>query len=265
LGARGRRAGHPRIAYLVWKGARARPEWLALVLLAAVAGYVAAGRWVSFVFTPGRLLFLLPFFLLLAALGAGRNSRAGWIVGTATLCLSAGSITSYFASADFFNKAYLLPYDEIARVIRAGSASGNAVLVADACNTDPFPLFGLVPERVKRIMVSRESTLGSLRRELAASGAGVVWCFRNTHDTSPGGVNTLLEEELAEGRPVRRFLFVPYSWRDHMGTTLLGWREQPTHFVQLLEIGGVEGGPLLSDSGARLTSLGRAHLKVVRH
>jgi hypothetical protein len=71
---------------------------------------------------------------------------------------------------------------------------------------------------------------------LDSTGASVIWLFRNTHDTSPGKMNTLLERELAAGRPVRRFLFVPYSPRDRFFMKVLGWREQPTHFVQLLEV-----------------------------
>ncbi len=232
----------PGFVYLVWRGARTRPEWLAVTLLTALAGYLGAGRWVSFVFTPARLLFLLPFFLLLAAVGAQRSRRAGRWACTATLFLSAGSITSYYLRSEFLNKAYLLPYDEIAALITKGPSAEKAVLVVDACNTDPSPLLDLIPGKVSRIVVSRDSTLDSLRRQLAGTNAKLIWYFRNTHDTSPGGLNRRLEEELTARGRVRRFLFVPYSWRDRWFMKLLGWQEQPTHFVQLLEIERVEGG-----------------------
>ena len=226
----------PGVAFLAWRGARLRPGWLALIALTAVAAYLGAGRWVSFVFVPGRLLFLLPFFLMLVASGAARSPRAGRILCTAVLCLSAGSISSYYRRADFLNKAYVLSYDEIAGVINAWPGGDRAVLVADTFNTDPFPLAARVREDVRLVLVTRNSTPDSVRRDLGTGGAAVIWYFRNTHDTSPGGLNSGLERELSRERLVEPHLFVPYSTRDRLLMRLLGWRDIPTHFVQLLEL-----------------------------
>jgi hypothetical protein len=226
----------PGIAYLLWKGVRHPPEWLVLVLPVAIAGYCGAGRWVSFAFVPARLLFVLPFFLLLLVRGAEKTRRAGWIVCGAMVVLSAGSIASYFHKTDFLNKGYLLPYGEIARIINQGSAGEPAAVIADVCNTDPWPLASQLLEEIPFIVVSRESTLSGLRQQAAKTGASVIWCFRNTHDISPGGLNRRLESELAESRQVRTHLFVPYSQRDRWLMKLLGWAERPTHYVQLLEM-----------------------------
>ncbi len=226
----------PGIVYLLWKGVRHPPDWLVVVLPVAIAGYFGAGRWVAFAFVPARLLFVLPFFLLLLVRGAERSRRAGWIVCSAMVLLSVGSITSYFRQADFLNKAYVLPYSQIAGVINRGSARQRAVVVADVSNTDPGPLTSQLSSEISMIPASPETTPAAVRERVTRAGAGVIWCFRNTHDTSPAGLNRSIERELAEGRQVRTHLFVPYSERDRFMMRLLGWVEQPTHYVQLLEM-----------------------------
>jgi hypothetical protein len=226
----------PGIVYLLWKGARRPPGWLVLVLPVAIAAYVGAGRWVSFSFVPARLFFVLPFFLLLLVRGVERSRRTGWIVCSAMVLLSAGSAVSYFRKTDFLNKGYILPYGEVAAVIDQASTGKKAIVVADVCNTDPWPLSPWLSKEISIIPVARESTLADLRRQIDDAGAGTIWYFRNTHDTSPGGLNLHLESQLAEGRRVRTYFFVPYLQRDRLLMKLLGWTEQPTHYVQLLEM-----------------------------
>ena len=63
----------PLLAVVAWQGARRTPEvaWLAAAL--GAIGFIGVARWVSYPFVPARMLFVLPFFLLLVA--AGRGSR----------------------------------------------------------------------------------------------------------------------------------------------------------------------------------------------
>ncbi len=226
----------PAVLYMVWMGVKSRPDWLWVLAPAALAGYAGAARWVAFVFTPGRLLFLLPFFLMLLAIGLAQSRRVGWLVGGAIMCTSVFSLSSYFSKAEFFNKGYLLPYQQIADIVTAGSVGRTAVLLADTWNTDPSPLADLIPKELHVILVSRDSNEASVREKLAASGAQVIWYFRNTHDTSPGGMNVRLEEYLREGRHLERYSFVPYSERDMLLMRLLGWPRPSTHLVQLIEM-----------------------------
>ncbi len=226
----------PALAYLLWKGLRPAPAWLPLAVPTAVAAYLGASRWLSFVFIPARLLFLLPFFLLLLVRGAERSRRAGWIACGSLAVLSAGSVASYFQRTDFLDKAYLLPYPEIARTINENSTAGPAVVVADACNLDPGPLTTQVRSGIPVILVTCDSGLAALRQRLNAPGADTIWYVRNTHDISRGGLNSKLEAELSAVRRVETRLYVPYSQRDRFLMGLLGWRERPTHFVQLLEM-----------------------------
>ncbi len=227
----------PGVAWVAWRGLRERREWWWPLGLVTAASYAGASRWVSFVFTPGRLLFLLPFVLVVVVVGIHRSRRAGLAVWAGLVILSLGSLSSYFRRADFLNKAYLLPYDEIASLIRDGGG-GRALLVADACNTDPFPLMARVGRGVPVVLVTRASTAEGLQEQIAAAQPDVIWMFANTHDISPGNLNQRMETELSRGRTVRRRLFVPYSARDALFIRLMKWGETPTHFVQLLEIAG---------------------------
>jgi hypothetical protein len=226
----------PWILYMLWKGAQRPPQWLWLLVPAALAAYIGAGRWVAFPFLAARLLFLLPCFLVLVAQGIGRTGRTGWVVCGALVVLGLGSGSSYFRKSGFLNKGYLLPYDEIASVIREGSGGEHVAVVADACNLDPWPLLSQVGDRASVTVVGRESTLRALEDQIGKEAGGTVWYFRSTHDTCPGGLNGQLETDLERGRQVRRRLYVPYEPRDKVLMKLLGWREQPTHYVELLEI-----------------------------
>ncbi len=231
----------PAVAYLLWRGLRRHANWEPLIVTVAVIGYLTASRWVSFVFIPARLLFLLPFFLLAVLQGAERSRRAGWVVCGALVLLSVGSMASYFRESGFLNKAYLLPYSEIAHLINENSAGETAIVVADACNLDPGPLEDQVRRNIPVIFVSRESTLASVRRRVSESGAATVWYFRNTHDVSPQGLNSELEAELRKTREVHSHLYIPYSRLDRLFMAFLGWQQRPTHFVQLLEMRRVAG------------------------
>ena len=167
---------------------------------------------------------------------AARSRRAGWLVSAALLCLSAGSIGGYFRKSDFLNKAYLLPYAEVAGLINQRTGAEKSVVIADTWNSDPSPLAGQLRREIPLILVTRESTISSLRQQVAAADASLIWYFRNTHDTSPGGINKRMEDELAAGRQVRPRFYVPYSRRDQIMMRLLGWPQQPSHLIQLLEM-----------------------------
>jgi hypothetical protein len=226
----------PGVLYLLWRGAQRPPQWLWLLVPVALAAYFGAGRWVAFPFVPARLLFLLPGFLALAARGIGRSGRTGWAICGALVVFGLGSASSYFRKTDFLNKAYLLPYDQIAEAIRAGSGGQRVVLVADACNLDPWPLLSQMDDRASVTLVGKESTLAGLEARIEKEAGGTVWYFRSTHDTCPERLNGQLEAELERGRDVRKRLYVPYAARDKFLMKLLGWQERPTHYVELLEM-----------------------------
>src|SRR5258707_5661463 len=104
----------PALIALAWRCVRNPPEWLPLVAVAAAIAYIAAGRWVSFAFVPARLLFVLPFYLMLLARRASITAVLG--------CPLVGSLLSYFPPGDFLYKGDLLPIDPIARIIYRDSS-----------------------------------------------------------------------------------------------------------------------------------------------
>ncbi len=118
----------PVIGVILWRSFKAPPDWLPLVSLATLIAYLGAGRWISFAFTPARLLFALPFYLALL-------SRRAWLCA-ALVCLWMASFWSYFHKQDFLNKGYLLPFEEIAAVIQQEPAQ----LIVDAPGLDVSPL-----------------------------------------------------------------------------------------------------------------------------
>jgi hypothetical protein len=160
----------------------------------------------------------------------------GNLTGAVMLGLSALCIASYYRQEDFLNKSYLLPYREIAEIVNDQSAGVSATLIADTWNTDPSPLADLLSKQIETIIVTRNSTEGSIKETVRAKSTDIVWYFRNTHDTSPDALNTRLETYFADGRRVTRRLFVPYSERDKLVMRLLGWAQPSTHLIQLLDM-----------------------------
>ena len=78
----------PLVAWVAWRGARRSPELAGLAAALGGIGFIGVTRWVSYPFIPARLLFVLPFFLMLIACGSA-VSRWGRPVVAAMLVLSA--------------------------------------------------------------------------------------------------------------------------------------------------------------------------------
>jgi hypothetical protein len=190
----------PALAVTLWRSLKKPPDWLGAVFLATAIGYAGAGRWVSFAFIPARLLFALPFYLMLL-------TRRAWICA-ALACLSIGSLHSYFHQEDFLNKGYLLPFDQIADVIERGSGGRPAQLIVDAPGVAVSPL----TRRLASFMTPRPD-------------AEVLWVLRSRASArSPLGA-----------REIRRMEFVSYSAFDRYMMKLLDWKTQPSHVLELTE------------------------------
>ena len=226
----------PLVAVAAWKGARRTPEvaWLAAAL--AVIGFTGVARWVSYPFIPARMLFVLPFFLLLVARGAAGWRRWGNLVVAAMLLVSVSGVWCYFHETGFRNKQYPLPIKEIAaRILRDSSAEDSAILV-DSTNSDPVALlWALYPQR-SLLRTDLAETPAELTRLLADSRVRTVWFLRNTHDVSPGGLNARFQGQLRTRMRETVHPFAPYTPLERW---LMGpaWdaREAPRYFHELLE------------------------------
>jgi Dolichyl-phosphate-mannose-protein mannosyltransferase len=221
----------PLLALVAWKGARQTPEvaWLAAAL--GAIGFLGVARWVSYPFVPARMLFVLPFFLLLLARGAGAWPRWGNLAIAAMLFLSLSGIWCYFQKAGFRNKEYPMPIYEIAFHIRRNSSAQDSAILVDSTNSDPIAmLYALHPQR-SFLQTSLPETPAGLARLLADPQIRTVWFLRNTHDVSPAGLNSQFQVQLRAHMSETAYPFEPYTPLERL---LMG-AHAPQHFQELLE------------------------------
>jgi hypothetical protein len=196
----------PVMVYALWRAVQARPKWFGLVTAAGAIGYIGVSRWSGFPFTPARLLFVLPFFLILLA----RELKPATLAGLGILYISADY--SYFTKTGYLNKAYCAPYEEVAAIIRNGSPQG-AVVMVDADSLTPQPLADRLGSQFTVIPLGVE-----------AGRAPLMWVWRHTRDTP------------LPGREVRTYGFLPYTLPERFALRLLRGPGQPEYFYQLSEI-----------------------------
>ena len=221
----------PAVGWLLWRGLRSVPEWLPLAAASTVIGFLGATRWVTYPFMPARMLFSFPFFLLLLVRGRERWPKAGAATCAAMAVLALASLTSYYRKADFINKGYAAPLDEMAALVNRDATAG-ALVAIDAFNTDAVPLQARL-NRKDNVVVLRSPQSFDL---VSATSAPVVWYVRNGHDTSPGESNRRLEADLERKYSVQRHLFEPYSSLELLAIRVANWPDRPTHFYEVLEL-----------------------------
>ena len=229
----------PLVAAVAWRGARRTPEvaWLGAAL--GAIGFLGVARWVSYPFVPARMLFVLPFFLLLVAQGASQGAggrRWGNLAVAAMLLLSLSGIWCYFHTTGFRNKQYPMPMREIAgRILRDSPAPESAILV-DSTNSDPVALLYALDGQRPCLWTGMAETPAALTRLLADPRIRTVWFLRNTHDVSPAGLNAQFEARLRPGMTETVYPYQPYTPLERLiMRTLRGTKETPQYFHELLE------------------------------
>jgi len=188
----------PVLVILLWR--ERREEWFPVVLIAGIIGYVAVTRVVSFAFTPARLLFILPFYLMLL-------TKRTWTFAVLA-CLSVVSLHSYYLQENFLNKGYLLPFDQIADIIQQDSGIRPIQVRVEAPGLDTTPL-------TRRLAAG---TLPDPQRN-----AEIIWVLesRGVHSAPPGA------------HEVWRRQFVRFSLLDHLAMKLVNWPIEPTFVLEL--------------------------------
>jgi hypothetical protein len=233
----------PLVAVVAWWGARRTPEvaWLAATL--GAIGFIGVARWVSYPFVPARMLFVLPFFLLLVARGADRGAshsaggrRWGNVAVGAMLLLSVSGIWCYFHKAGFRSKQYPMPMREIAGQMQRDSPAGESAILVDSTNSDPVALAYALDGQRPCLWTGLPETPAALTRLLADPRIRTVWFLRNTHDASPAGLNAQFEARLRPGMTETVHSYEPYTPLERllMGS-LRGTHEAPRYFHELLE------------------------------
>jgi hypothetical protein len=225
----------PLLAIVAWQGARRTPEvaWLAVAL--ATVGFIGVARWVSYPFVPARMLFVLPFFLLLVARGSYVWPRWGSLAVAAMLLLSLSGIWSYFQKSGFRNKEYPMPIRQIAAQILQNSRAADSAVLVDSTNSDPIAVeYALYPQR-PYLKTGLPETPNALDQLLADPQVRTVWFLFNTHDVSPDGINARFRAQL---RAVMTETVHPYEPYTPLERFLIGasqGKNAPRYFHELIE------------------------------
>lgn len=206
-----------------------------LPAFAAAIAYVGTAMWVAFPFTPARSLFLLPFYLLWLVDVSLERSKTARFVRAALLLIWAGALGSYWQKDSFLNKGYLTPFEQMAASIRDHSPPSSALVVVDGYNVDPKPVVAQLCGEYPCIVVSSPEAQQAVRDAAEAARAEVVWYLRGTHDVSPGQMHRAFEAAFASKYEARPHLYLPYSRVERAVLRLIGRREPPTHYYQMIE------------------------------
>jgi hypothetical protein len=221
----------PVVAWALWRGVRRTPEVAWTAGLLATIGIIGVARWVSYPFVPARMLFVLPFFLMLVARGV-EEWRWGKAVVTAMLLLSLNGIWSYFHKTGFRNKQYPMPMTEMVEGIMRNSSADDSVILVDSTNSDPIAVMYVLNGQRALLRTDDPATQAVLDRKLADPRIRTVWFLRNTRDVSPEGLNARYEAQLRSGMSVRVHEYEPYTALER---ALMRTPEPPRYFTELLE------------------------------
>jgi hypothetical protein len=230
--------GAATLAVALWlmrDGVRQYPRTAAVGAVLTLIGVVGVVRWVSYPFVPARMLFVLPFFLMLVVAGAGVHRLAGNFVLGAMLVLSISGTVCYFFKIGFRNKDYPMPLGEIAAYVKQNSTAGDSVILIDSANSDPTGMeYALGPDR-PFLPSAAPPTHDALAARLASHRVRTVWFLRNTHDISSGGVNERFEADLRKMAKPAVLYYQPYSVLERGLMQVLGMREPPWYAQELLQ------------------------------
>jgi len=201
------------------------------VAVAAALGYLAVSRWVSYPFTPPRLLWLLPFIVIAwtAGFDALRPAAARWMFFSTLMVSHLLSIGNYFERRDYLNPGYSAPLGEIAASINAQAGPGDLVLF-DAYNTDGLAIGRLLNAGVNWMVVS-EHNAGQARER--AGAARNIWFVRNARDISPGRTTSAVERDTCSSRQQTARELHPYADWQVWVMRLIGVEGPPAAFYRV--------------------------------
>lgn len=216
---------------LYWGLRQRRDLWILGVAL--LVGYLGVSGWVSVVFIPARLLWILPVIVTLLAAAnppwLARRRPVFLLAAGAYLVWNFYGVSMYWSKDGFLNKGYVVPLDQIAADIKNDALQHQGIVYVDLHNTDGLVLqyyLQPLPVRVLRDDDTAEAiTAGAAHYER-------FWFIRNTHDISPGHLNTTLERLLEPAQQSERY-YLRHSWTEEHLMALLGWRQIPHYFYKV--------------------------------
>jgi hypothetical protein len=220
---------------LLWRALRRPPAWLGLVAIAAVIAFVGATRWVSVGFVAARLLFVLPFAILLLVRGGEGAPRLRAVALSAWLAMSLAGVAAYASGGAFLNQAYVIPADRMAAVV-GDSGDPAPRLVLDHYNVNLSAMRLDLPPTTRIVWVSDASSANTAAAWPTSEPGGRWWFVHNLRDASPQQWNRAIERAWEAQCPISRQRYAPYSDLERTLMRLAGRSEPPTHAVELIEL-----------------------------
>ena len=206
---------------------------LAVWSVAAVIGFLGASAWVAFAAVPGRLVFLLPVYLLLIAAGGFARPMFGVAVRGAILVISVVSLTNYFHKTHFFNKGYLIPFNEMAERVKTAPDPESSLVVIDGFNSEPGPFVAVLGTSIDKVVVNTRGARRRARTKLRAPLPKTVWYLRSSNDISPGRFHERLEKRLHRLCRAEVTPYLPYSALERRFLAWTGRPDSPEYHYRL--------------------------------
>jgi hypothetical protein len=216
-------------AWLATRGASRERDaawWCAAM---AAVGFFGVARWVSYAFVPARLLFLVPFLLLLFVRGCELRPRPGIRVAAALLVVWAAGLWGYFDRGDYLNKGYAMPFHEIGERIREG---GPGLVLCDSLNTDYPAIQHYLGPGHKVMLIGDAGAEARVEAALADPSIRMVWMVRNLHDISAGRSNGRISARLGGAWHTERVGYLPLSGFERLAAGWLTGDEAPRYFYE---------------------------------
>jgi hypothetical protein len=219
--------------WLLLDGVRQYPRTAALAAILSAFGFAGVLRWVSYPFVPARMLFVLPFFLLLVVAGAGIRRRAGNFVLGSMLLLSITGIWCYFEGVAFRNKEYPMPLHKIAGYIQQNSTEANSLVLVDSADSDPVGLDYALENSRTILRTTDPSTESMLKQRMRR--VRTIWFLRNTHEVEADAPNSRIEAELRQTMRPTILYYQQYTLLERGLMHLMGIQNPPWYAQELLE------------------------------
>jgi hypothetical protein len=220
----------PAALWLLWTGVRRERDIAHWVAAMGAVGFLGVAGWVSYPFLPARLLFLLPFLLLLVATGCAERPRVGRPFAIAMLALWAVGLWGYFHKSDYLNKGYAIPFAEIAARIEADEPADESLVLCDTLNTDSAVLRYYLDPKRRMQWIGGADTPQVAAQAIADPAVRAVWLVRNQHDISPDGVNSQAEAELAHAFRAEPHPYLPLSGFEQRLARAVAGHDPPRYF-----------------------------------
>ncbi len=204
------------VALSVWLGCLllakrpAASDQQRMSLWAAPLGFLGTWRWVAFAFTPARLLFLAPAWLL--TLSSLSSARTGRLALAGLLGFSVIADGMYYARVGPLNPGYQIPFGWIADEIERTSNPRDTLVLIDSFNADPSPLLAALDLRFETVVAVDDSFAARVESRIEDRRPETIWYLRSTRDVSPGALNEAEEARLdRDYRVSQTRAFVPYT------------------------------------------------------